>query len=204
MFQNNRQPPDQPKASLRRELRNRRQGLPVGTRACFDKSINKHLLQMAVSQNFGSIAVYWPFNGEPDITPACKQLMASGCQLALPVISERGDFSMSFRLWQADTVLVKNSFGISEPQESTPISIHDFDMLVMPLVGYDLCGNRLGIGAGYYDRHLESLRESPAPLRVGLAYSLQEVSPIKENNWDIPLHGVVNELGWFTFVSGVP
>ena len=55
--------------------------------------------------------------------------------------------------------------------------------------------------AGYYDRCLEPLRESPTPLRVGIAYSLQEIDPIIENKWDIPLHGVVNEHGWFTFVG---
>ena len=50
-------------------------------------------------------------------------------------------------------------------------------MLIMPLVGYDRFGNRLGMGAGYYDRCLELLRDSSAPLRVGIAYSLQVVTP---------------------------
>ena len=71
----------------------------------------------------------------------------------------------------------------------------------MPLVGYDHLGNRLGMGAGYYDRHLESLRNSSLPLRVGIAYSLQEIESLKQNDWDIPLHGVVNENGWFTFAG---
>ena len=71
-------------------------------------------------------------------------------------------------------------------------------MLLIPLVAYDCNGNRLGMGSGYYDRHLESIRDQPAPLRVGIAYSLQKIDPIEENDWDIPLHGVVNEHGWFT------
>jgi 5-formyltetrahydrofolate cyclo-ligase len=71
----------------------------------------------------------------------------------------------------------------------------------MPLVGYDRFGNRLGMGCGYYDRCLESLRDLAAPLRVGIAYSLQEIDPLDKNTWDIPLHGVVNERGWFTFVG---
>ena len=58
--------------------------------------------------------------------------------------------------------------------------------------------------AGYYDRCLQSSRELPTPLRVGIAYSLQEIDPIVENIWDIPLHGVVNEHGWFTFVGEEP
>jgi len=67
------------------------------------------------------------------------------------------------------------------------------------LVAYDLQGNRLGMGAGYYDRELESLRDSTTPLRIGIAYSLQEVSLLPKDDWDISLHGVVNESGWFTF-----
>ena len=60
------------------------------------------------------------------------------------------------------------------------------------------------LGAGYYDRCLEPLRDLPTPLRVGIAYSLQEIDPIIENKWDIPIHGVVNEHGWFTFVGQEP
>jgi 5-formyltetrahydrofolate cyclo-ligase len=71
----------------------------------------------------------------------------------------------------------------------------------MPLVGYDHLGNRLGIGSGYYDRHLESMRNSPLPLRIGIAYGFQEIEPLKQNDWDIPMHGVVNENGWFTFTK---
>jgi 5-formyltetrahydrofolate cyclo-ligase len=79
--------------------------------------------------------------------------------------------------------------------------LSSFDLLIIPLVGYDNCGNRLGMGAGYYDRCLESTRDRPVPLRVGIAYSLQEIDRLEKNKWDIPLHGLVNERGWFTFTS---
>ena len=107
---------------------------------------------------------------------------------------------MEFHPWQAETTLAKNRYGILEPQGSTSVELTDFDMLLMPLVAYDRLGNRLGMGSGYYDRHLESLRDSKTPLRVGIAYSAQEIEPMDKNIWDISLHGVVNEHGWFTFV----
>jgi len=106
---------------------------------------------------------------------------------------------MNFYAWHADTTLAENRYGILEPTASEPVPVSRFDLLIAPLVGYDCHGNRLGMGFGYYDRHLESLRHTQTPLRVGIAYSLQEVDPIDRNNWDIPLHGVVNERGWFTF-----
>ena len=64
---------------------------------------------------------------------------------------------------------------------------------------YDKTGNRLGMGAGYYDRQLETLRDLHRPYRLGIAYSLQQVSLIRKNDWDVPLHGLVNEQGWISF-----
>ena len=127
--------------------------------------------------------------------------MADGCELALPVISGSNDRHMSFHSWQADTRLVKSRYGIFEPLETAAIPVSSLDIILMPLVGYDRFGNRLGVGAGYYDRCLENLRDQVKPLRVGIAYSLQEIGSIDKNSWDISLHGVVNEHGCFTFVS---
>ena len=169
-------------------------------RTNYDRAIGQHLLKLTKSTRAQSIACYWPFDGEPDITTACRQWMADGCELALPVVSGNNDHGMQFHAWRSDTNLVENKYGIPEPADSVLMQISSFDMLIMPLVGYDRFGNRLGMGLGYYDRHLELLRDSAAPLRVGVAYSLQEIALIEKNNWDIPLHGVVNEHGWFTFV----
>ncbi len=106
---------------------------------------------------------------------------------------------MKFRSWQSDSVLECSSFGIFEPHDTPEISLSKLAVLFIPLVAYDQSGNRLGMGAGYYDRYLEPLRNSRTPLRVGIAYSLQALPRININKWDIPLHGVVNENGWLEF-----
>lgn len=190
-----------PKPPSRRELRSRRNDLPAHLRAAHDEAIRKHVLQLVKSRQARSIACYWPFNGEPDIAPLYRQLMSEGHQLALPVVSGNDDHAMKFYPWRQDETLTPNRYGIFEPPQSTPVPLTSFDMLIMPLVGYDMQGNRMGMGSGYYDRHLEPLRNLRNPLRVGVAYSLQEVSMLDQNKWDIPLHGVVNERGWFTFVE---
>jgi 5-formyltetrahydrofolate cyclo-ligase len=189
------------KTSLRSELRKRRNSLSAPVRATYDRAIRQHLQQLVKSRRLASIACYWPFNGEPDVTPLYKRLIADGCELALPVISGDDDHSMKFHAWHSRTKLAMNKYGIFEPQATEVVPLSSFDMLIVPLVGYDRYGNRLGMGSGYYDRHLEPLRDLGAPLRLGIAYSLQETDPIDSNNWDIPLHGVVNERGWFTFVE---
>lgn len=132
------------------------------------------------------------------MTPLYRQLLEQGISIALPRIATNGQ-QMEFHAWRADLALEPNRLGIQEPGLTEIISLTDLPLLIMPLVGYDHLGNRLGIGSGYYDRHLESMRDSPLPLRIGIAYSLQEVERLKHNDWDIPLHGVINENGWFTF-----
>jgi len=189
------------KTLLRQDLRKKRSALSLQQRMNHDLAIQKHMLTLVQTQGARKIACYWPFNGEPDLIPLCRDLLDEGCEIALPVISENERGSMQFFSWQKDTQLIKNRFGIFEPTTNAPVRISEFDILIIPLVAYDLEGNRVGMGAGYYDRYLEALRTQQAPLRVGAAYSLQELAAIERNKWDIPLHGIVNERGWFTFVE---
>ena len=185
---------------LRKELRQRRRDIPSRLRLANDRSIHLHLLQLIRSQQIGSLACFWPFDGEPDLIPMCKELIADNCKIALPVVSEHLDYKMEFHCWDADSLLTKNLYGIHEPQKTIPMPLSGFDMLLMPLVGYDKTGNRLGMGAGYYDRQLETLRDLHRPYRLGIAYSLQQASLIRKNDWDVPLHGLVNEQGWISFI----
>ena len=187
------------RAELRRHARASRQQLKDNLRLAHDESIRQHLIDLAHSKKMQSIAVYWPFDGEPDITPVAKQWVDADKEVALPVISIDEVPAMEFHRWGPTTVLRCNKYGIYEPQHSGKVQPASFDMVLIPLVAYDCNGNRIGMGSGYYDRHLEGIRDFPAPLRMGIAYSLQEIDTFETNDWDIPLHGVVNEHGWFTF-----
>jgi len=186
------------KQALRDKLRRTRREIKNRQRAQYDQAIRQHLLALIEARSISSLAAFWPFDGEPDMIPLFRQLLNQGIEIALPKIAANG-ISMEFHAWHADLELEQNRFGIPEPGKTEKISLSTCPLLIMPLVGYDHLGNRLGVGSGYYDRHLESMRDSPLPLRVGIAYSLQEIEPLKQNDWDIPLHGVINENGLFTF-----
>ena len=175
-----------------------RRDITAPQRIEFDHAIRQHLAQLAETLAIRSLAAYWPFDGEPDVMPLCGQLSDNGVEIALPRITASGK-QMDFHAWQPGQSLEDNRFGIGEPAGSAKKTIADFSLVLLPLVAYDTLGNRLGMGAGYYDRHLESLRDEPTPLRIGVAYSLQEVKLIEPHDLDIALHGVVNENGWFTF-----
>ena len=94
-----------------------------------------------------------------------------------------------------------NAYGIAEPVASATaaISPRNLDAVLMPVVGFDRQGNRLGMGAGYYDRALRHLqggsRRWRRPRLVGLAFACQEVELIVPSTWDIPLDVVVTERG---------
>lgn len=193
---------NQSRSNLRSELRALRNGLSGAQRSAHDRAIGHNLLELVKSRHSHTIAAYWPFNGEPDIAPPCRQMMAQGCRLALPVLKGENGFHMDFHAWREDDVLAANRYGILEPRDTELLPVTGFDMLLMPLVAYDRSGNRLGMGAGYYDRCLASIRDLDTPLRVGIAYSLQETPVVGGEEWDIPLHGVVNEHGWFAFDGG--
>ncbi len=92
----------------------------------------------------------------------------------------------------------KSRFGIPEPVRSPEIPVCDIDLLLMPLVGWDESGNRLGMGAGFYDRVLAPLSQSDVPIRAGVAYQLQKVPIMPIDPWDIRLHMILSETGWFT------
>jgi len=183
---------------LRDKLRNLRRDISNRQRTQYDQAIRQHLSALIEARSISSLAAFWPFDGEPDMIPLYRQLLDQGIKIALPKVAASG-ISMEFHAWQTDHTLEQNRFGIPEPGNTEIISLSTCPLLIMPLVGYDRLGNRLGVGSGYYDRYLESMRNSPLPLRVGIAYSLQEIEPLKQNDWDIPLHAVVNENGWFTF-----
>lgn len=97
----------------------------------------------------------------------------------------------------AETHLVPNRFGIPEPQQGPAhkLPTHLLDVVLMPLVGFDRAGSRLGMGGGFYDTTFAFKQQNPKgkPLLIGLAHSCQEVDSLQADNWDIPLGAIATE-----------
>jgi 5-formyltetrahydrofolate cyclo-ligase len=187
------------KARLRRELRQSRTGIDEQQRAVLDAAINRHLLEYARAARLSDIAVYLSFDGEPDLTPAMNELDEYGITLALPVVREvSGRNTLVFRQWTRNCKLRPNRYGILEPFDTTEIPLLRFDVILMPLVGWDRRGSRLGMGGSYYDRALQPFTRMPRPMRMGVAYESQESAAIPLDPWDIRMHAMLTEKGWFT------
>ena len=193
--------PDQhiPKSELRKEMRQQRALLDDIHRNILDTAINTHLVNYARLETVHTVAAYLAFDGEPDLMQGLATLEKEGVSLVLPVVHKiPGRNTISFHLWTADDTLKPNRFGILEPVDTPEVPLVQIDLMLIPLVGWDRSGNRLGMGASYYDRALQPLARNERPVRTGVAYSAQEMPQIPIDPWDVPLHAMLTENGWFT------
>lgn len=146
-----------------------------------------------------NIALYHAFRNEVDLDTLWRKAHTLGKKTYFPAIT-RNDPAKMMRFLEAypHESLHSNHFNIKEPHpEAAPIDIDDLDCLFIPLVAFDNAGYRLGMGQGYYDRALASLKKRP--YCVGVAYSFQEVDDLPHDPWDIPLDVVITEKSMGSF-----
>ncbi len=132
------------------------------------------------------VAGYVAAGSEIDPAPLLRALAARGFGLALPCIVEP-DLPLVFRRWTPGEPLAPGRLGIPEPPAAAATLRPG--VVLVPLLGFDRRGRRLGQGGGFYDRTLAGLDA----LTVGLAYALQEVDAVPVEPWDRRLDWVVTE-----------
>jgi len=141
------------------------------------------------------IAGYWAVAGEMPLHAAYASLRSREQQYFLPLITAAND--LQFAAWHAGAAVQANRYGIPEPvAQSGVLGASDLDVVLVPLLGFDRHGNRLGSGAGFYDRSFAFLRASQRPARpvlVGIGYHFQEVGEIVPAAWDVPLDFVATD-----------
>ncbi len=123
--------------------------------------------------------------------------LAPGQVWCLPCLGDDG--FLTFAPWRAGDPLVPNRFGIPEPDvdPASRLDPADLALVLLPLVGFDRSGARLGMGGGWYDRSF-AFRQSRAapPVLAGIGFACQEVPALAMESWDVRLDGVVTEHGW--------
>lgn len=179
----------------RKKLKQQRAHISLNDQKKASTIINEQLSQHPVFLRSQTIAGYKAIQHEIDPTALIHKAWQDKKRCYLPVLQGQ---QLIFCAYQANTLLKKNQFNILEPQLSLDncIATHDLDLVLVPLIGFTEKGQRLGMGAGFYDRSFAFLLNSPRPARpflVGLAYEWQKLAAFTEKNWDVPLNAVITE-----------
>ena len=182
---------------IRSRLREQRRSLS----ACQQNRYTDQITAILTRQDFflraKRVAIYLANDGEVDLSPIIDICLKSKKRCYLPVLHPLGINRLHFAAFDYQSHMTTNRFGIAEPslRHSKLAPAWSLDLILMPMVGFDRTGNRLGMGGGYYDRTLSfmSLAQNPMPKLVGLSYSFQELHKIVQRDWDIPLNHIVTE-----------
>lgn len=182
------------KATLRAKLRQRRAAAAAANGAAIAAVAAERFLAGIPLRQGVVVAGYWPLGDELDVRPLLQRLRDEyGAVILLPVSPPPGQ-PLVFRLWDgADASLRPGRYGIQEPAMAAPALLPD--LVIVPLVGFDAQGGRLGMGAGYYDATLAVLRQQRDALAVGYAFAVQQVSAVPRRPEDQDLDWVVTERG---------
>lgn len=167
----------------------RRTTIPATSRSIWSARITDTLLAGIAIAPGVVVAAYWPFKGEFDPRFAMRAWRAQGACTALPVVVGKG-MPLQFRAWWPGMRTSAGVYGLPVPEEGPVVQP---DIVLMPPVGFDADGYRLGYGGGYYDRTLAAL---PAqPLKVGVGFELSRIETIRPQPHDIPMDYVVTQQG---------
>jgi 5-formyltetrahydrofolate cyclo-ligase len=179
------------KAALRAELRARRQALDPALAHAWSEAAGERALELLQPKHARRVALFWSLPGEIDTRRLREGLLAAGALVLLPRLEGRGR-PLAFHRWRPGDPLLEGPMGLLEPAPEAPRLRPD--LVMVPLLGFDERGYRLGHGGGYYDRTLAALAAmSPPPPAVGLAFECQRVPRLPTDAHDVRLHALVTE-----------
>lgn len=139
-----------------------------------------------------AVSGYWPMRSEVDVRPLMTSFRDAGARLCLPAILDRT--TMVFRELVRGAELVAMRFGTTGPAPEAEVL--DPALMLVPLAAFDARGHRIGYGAGYYDRAIESLRgRGLEPRLVGIAFDCQEVGLVPDEAHDVVMPEILTETG---------
>ncbi|MYM71500.1 5-formyltetrahydrofolate cyclo-ligase [Duganella sp. FT134W] len=176
------------KADLRKQLLTARRALDPARRAAWDRAIGDHVIDWWKAARPAALGVYWPLRDEPDLHPAYAELARLGARLLLPVVVQK-DAALEFAEWRIGEEMVKDQMGIAVPADLRLQAAYPPALLV-PCLGFNPQGYRLGYGGGFYDRTLA--RHTPRPQTLGIAYQCLQV-PFDSDGHDVALDRIMTE-----------
>ncbi len=175
------------KTSLRKKVAAARDGLSPQVRDVASREIEKRLFLLPEFRAARTVMFFASFRSEVDTLPMIRETLKAGKRVILPKVT--GKELALFEIGDLETDTVPGAWGIPEPIERRPASVDDVDLMIVPGLAFDGKGNRLGYGAGFYDRILPGCRKAT----VALAFEVQIVSEVPVTALDIPVQKIVTE-----------
>ncbi len=179
------------KTVLRQRMRALRNSIPREGLAERSAKIRAALLLRPEIAGARTVALFWPIvgRGEVDLRPLAEELRARGIVVAFPAI-DRETRVMTFRVPADPAAMAERGLGFQEPTPEEP-EAREIDVVVVPALGVDGEGNRIGYGAGYYDRTLP--RFCPPAVAIGVVYDFQLLFEVPVTEGDVPIPVVVTD-----------
>ncbi|MEG4518000.1 MULTISPECIES: 5-formyltetrahydrofolate cyclo-ligase [unclassified Microcoleus] len=178
--------PSLTKTELRKSLLNTRKSLSAQEWRQKSASICNHLQNSPAFAQAKTILAYFSFRQEPDLSP----LFLTPRKWGFPRCVGK---DLSWHIWQPGDALHTGAYGILEPLPDAPkIDYSEVDLILVPAVGCDVRGYRLGYGGGYYDRML-SLAEWESKITIATIFEFALLAQLPVDSWDKPLHGICTE-----------
>jgi 5-formyltetrahydrofolate cyclo-ligase len=178
----------------RAKLLERRRAIDFDDRKRYATAVTERLLATVDLRAYPVLAFYWPIRGELDLRNLARRHIEAGGAAALPVVVEK-NAPVEFWEWQNGAAMQRGFWNIPIPAERSVVKP---DVLLIPLVGFDAAGFRLGYGGGYYDRTLTGL--VPPPFCIGVGYDDAQLESIHPQPHDMPMKLIVTERRTLSFV----
>lgn len=185
------------KDHIRQSLRTKRAALSIELFNSMSSKIAKNVIQTEIFKSAQRIGFYHSVRGEAD--PA--SLQTSDKHFFLPVLSKNLEEGLVFIELNDETQFQNNKFNIPEPihDPAKIVAANTLDLVLVPLLGFDNNGNRLGMGGGFYDRCFAfRKRQNTKPVLMGYAYDFQEIESLTPESWDVELDVIATESSIIT------
>ena len=156
-----------------------------------NKIIQEKFINYLDSKEIANILLYWPYKQEVALDRILKIIDKKSIDIFLPKVFPNKE--LRFNSYASDSKLIKNKYNIMESNSENFISIDRLDLLLIPFVGVDINGCRLGYGGGYYDRYISKLKKNNKTIKVGIGFSFQKVKKLTIDEYDKKLDFVITE-----------
>ncbi len=184
------------KEEFRQQLRARVKELSPTQRQELSEAARKQLSFQCAWGDARAILFYSPLPDEIDLSPLMGEALAAGCKVALPrFIPETGVYA-AYEITHPTTQCIRGTFNILEPSHECPVfPLNRLDLVLVPGVGFDQSGHRLGRGRGFYDR----LLISASGVKCGVAFDEQLVEKLPVESHDVRLNYILTPTRWLEF-----